>query len=78
MDPLYYCEHIQSEIKKVKQGVTTRKICQDMSEDQMAEERQRQRDQLAEIFRLMQEQQDKFGINSMEEMQDQMRLYANI
>lgn len=77
IDPVYYCEHIQGEIKKVKQDVTTRKICETLSEEQIAEEKQRQRDQLAEIFKLMQEQEEKFGINSMDEIQEQMRLYAN-
>ena len=78
IDPVYYCEHIQGEIKKVKQDVTTRKICEGLSPEQIAEERQRQQEQLAEIFKLMQERQEQFGISSMDEMQAQMRLYANI
>ena len=78
IDPVYYCEHIQGEIKKVKHDLTNKKICEDLTEDQIAEERARQKDQLAEIFRLMQEQQEQFGIDSMDEIHDQMRLYANI
>ena len=77
IDPVYYCEHIQGEIKKVKQDVTTRKIFENLSPDQIEEEKKRQQDQLAEIFRLMQDQQEKFGISSMDEIQDQMRLYAD-
>ncbi|KAK7113654.1 hypothetical protein V1264_012903 [Littorina saxatilis] len=77
IDPVYYCEHIQGEIKKVKQDVTTRKICENLSEEEIESEKQRQRDQLEEIFRLMQEQQERFGISSFDEMQDQMRLYSN-
>ncbi|KAL8565551.1 hypothetical protein ACOMHN_049527 [Nucella lapillus] len=77
IDPVYYCEHIQGEIKKVKQGVATRKICESLSSDQIAEEKRRQQDQLAEIFKLMQQQEEKFGISSMEEMQEQMGLYAD-
>lgn len=77
IDPVTYCEHIQGEIKKVKQKVATRKICEGLTKEQLAEERERQREQLSQIFKLMQEQKERFGINSMEEMQDQMRLYAN-
>lgn len=31
--------------------------------------------QLAAIYQLLQEQEDKFQVNSMEELEDQMRLY---
>lgn len=31
--------------------------------------------QLAAIYQLLQEQEDKFQVNSMEELEDQMKLY---
>ncbi|KAI8794702.1 matrix-remodeling-associated protein 7 [Biomphalaria glabrata] len=75
-DPVDYCEHIQGEIKRVQQTVATRSIAKRLTEEQLKEEREVQRKQLAEIFRLMQEQQDRFGIGSMDDMQEQMKLYA--
>ena len=75
-DPVDYCEHIQGEIKRVQQKVATKSIAETLTEDQLREEREIQRQQLADIFRLMQEQQDRFGIGTMDDMQEQMRLYA--
>ncbi|CAL1527480.1 unnamed protein product [Lymnaea stagnalis] len=75
-DPVDYCEHIQGEIKRVQQSVATRTIAKNLTEEQLNEEREVQRKQLAEIFKLMQEQQDRFGIGSMDDMQEQMKLYA--
>jgi hypothetical protein len=34
-----------------------------------------ERKQLEAIFQLLKEQQDKFHVNSMEELEDQLRLY---
>ncbi|RUS82565.1 hypothetical protein EGW08_009695 [Elysia chlorotica] len=75
-DPVDYCEHIQGEIKRVQQKVATKSIAKTLTEDQLKEEREIQREQLATIFRLMQEQQDRFGIGTMDDMQEQMKLYA--
>ncbi|XP_063444442.1 matrix-remodeling-associated protein 7-like isoform X2 [Mytilus trossulus] len=76
VDPMQYCEHIQSEVKKAKFRVAEKKIGETMTADQIAEEKEMQRKQLEEIFRLMQEQNDKFGVNSVEDIQNQMKLYA--
>ncbi|GFR91889.1 matrix-remodeling-associated protein 7-like [Elysia marginata] len=75
-DPVDYCEHIQGEIKRVQQKVATKSIAETLTEDQLREEKEIQRQQLADIFRLMQEQQDRFGIGTMDDMQEQMKLYA--
>ncbi|XP_059155522.1 uncharacterized protein LOC131940751 [Physella acuta] len=75
-DPVDFCEHIQGEIKRVQQSVATKSIAKNLTEEQLEEERKVQQKQLAEIYKLMQEQQDRFGIGSMEDMQEQMRLYA--
>ncbi|CAG5126505.1 unnamed protein product [Candidula unifasciata] len=75
-DPLEYCEHIQGEFKRVQQSVATKTIEKSLTEQQLMEEKEIQRKQLAEIFRLMQEQEERFGIGSMDDMKEQMKLYA--
>ena len=56
--------------------VAMKKIEEEMTQDQKENERAIQREQLEAIFKLMAEQEDKFGINSMDDMQDQMKLYT--
>ncbi|BFZ03181.1 hypothetical protein BsWGS_06219 [Bradybaena similaris] len=75
-DPVEYCEHIQGEFKRVQQSVATRTIEKSLTEQQLQEEREVQRRQLGEIFRLMQQQEERFGIGSMDDMQEQLKLYA--
>ena len=75
-DPYEYCDHIQSEVKKARQRVVTREIRQNLSAEDMEVEREAQRKQLEEIFKLMEQQNDKFGMESMDQVQEQMRLYA--
>lgn len=76
IDPVEYCEHIQSEVKKAKQRVTNKKIVEELTPDQVQEEREIQQQQLQNIFKLMQAQSEKFGVNSLDEVQQQMKLYA--
>ena len=45
-------------------------------ENFQAKEREVQRKQLEDIFKLMDQNNDKFGINSFDDIQDQMTLYA--
>ena len=47
-----------------------------MSTDEVQAERELQRQQLQEIYRLMEQNSDKFGVSSMDEVQQQMKLYA--
>lgn len=60
-------------IKRLEQE----KLILQLTEEEMKEEENARRSQLAEIFALMEEQKDKFGINSVTEMQKQMRLYVS-
>ena len=60
----------------MQQKVANKSIAETLTEDQLKEEREIQRQQLADIFRLMQEQQDRFGIGTMDDMQEQMKLYS--
>jgi len=75
-DPIEFCNHIPSEIRKTTQKVAMKKIEEEMSEDQKQNEREIQRQQLEAIFKLMAEQEEKFGINNMDDMQEQMKLYT--
>lgn len=77
-DPLEFCEHIPGEMKKVKQRMAEKKIEEEMTEDQRATEREVKRDQMEAIFRLLKEQEDKFGISSVDDMDRQMNMYYNI
>lgn len=63
-------------MKKAKQRVTAKKLQTDLTPDQLQEEREVQRKQLEEIFKLMQSQGDKFGVDSMDDVQHQMKLYV--
>ena len=76
IDPVQYCEHIQSEVKKAKHRVAEREVKQNMSSDEMQAERELQRRQLEEIFKLMQKNDDKFGSSSIDDVRQQMKLYA--
>ncbi|XP_033738888.1 uncharacterized protein LOC117326306 [Pecten maximus] len=76
IDPVEYCEHIQSEVKKAKQRVTNKKIVEELTPEQVHEEREIQQQQLQNIYKLMQAQNEKFGVNSLDEVQQQMKLYA--
>ncbi|KAK3612271.1 hypothetical protein CHS0354_039552 [Potamilus streckersoni] len=76
VDPVEYCEHIQSEVKKAQLRVTNKKLEQSLTEEQLKDEREIQRKQLEEIFKLIKDQNDKFGISSIDDIQEQMKLYA--
>ncbi|KAL3876047.1 hypothetical protein ACJMK2_033932 [Sinanodonta woodiana] len=76
VDPVEYCEHIQSEVKKAQLRVTNKKLEQNLTVEQLKDEREIQRKQLEEIFKLIKDQNDKFGISSIDDIQEQMKLYA--
>lgn len=52
-----------------------KKIEEDMTEEQKANEREIQRQQMEAIFKLMEDQEEKFGVGTMDDMQEQMKLY---
>lgn len=76
-DPLDYCDHIQREVKRAKHRLAMEKIEAEMTEEQKEEERQAQRRQLEEIFKLMENNKDEFGLSSVDEIQEQMKLYIS-
>lgn len=76
MDPLEFCEHIHGEVKRVQHKVTARKIEEKMTAEQIQEEKDMQRKQLEAIFNMMKDQNEKFGVDSMDDVKQQMKLYA--
>ncbi|KAK4307542.1 hypothetical protein Pmani_020689 [Petrolisthes manimaculis] len=47
-----------------------------MTDQQRSEEREAQSQQLAAIFKMMQEQEEKFGETTIDDIRDQMKLYC--
>lgn len=73
---MQYCEHIQSQVKKARQRVATKEIQQNLTAEEIENEREIQRKQIEDIFKLMEQNSEKFGVTSEEEMLQQMRLYV--
>ncbi|XP_013393425.1 matrix-remodeling-associated protein 7 [Lingula anatina] len=74
-DPLEYHAHTQAEFKKVRSRVASRLIAKELSEEQLEEEKEVQEVQMSQIFKLLREHEEKFGVHSLDEMQQQMKLY---
>jgi len=70
-----FCSHIQSQIKQTKHRVAQQQIESKMSQEDRDKEREIQRRQLEEIFRVMEEQKDKFGVNDVTDIQEQLKMY---
>ncbi|CAM1303638.1 Uncharacterised protein g3559 [Pycnogonum litorale] len=75
-DILEFAEHVPAQVKKMKQKVTTKKIWQNMTEEDKRKEIDVQKQQLDDIFNLIQDHGEKFGISTISEMEEQMRLYT--
>ncbi|XP_006818442.1 uncharacterized protein LOC100376018 [Saccoglossus kowalevskii] len=75
-DPVGYTEHIQGKVKQARAKYITKQIEKKMTPNQIEEERETQRRQLAAIYSLMKESEDKFGVDSVTEVNEQFKLYA--
>lgn len=73
-------DDIESKTKNLTGPQKTKKLVEEvskrMSDEQKVEERRIQSEQLEAIFKLVQNQQDTFGIGSLEDIEDQFKLYA--
>lgn len=73
-------EDIETKTQHLAGPQKTKKLVEEvakrMSDEQKAEERRIQSEQLEAIFNLVQNQQDTFGIGSLQDIQDQFKLYA--
>jgi len=70
-----FCSHIPGHIKQTKHRIAQQKIEATMTQEERNQEREIQRRQLEEIFHVMEDQKDKFGVNDMADIQDQMKMY---
>ncbi|PNF32548.1 hypothetical protein B7P43_G02420 [Cryptotermes secundus] len=68
-------ESILSQIKISRQKAIAEQLSAGLTEEQLQQEKETERKQLEAIFQLLKEQEDKFHVNSMEELEDQLRLY---
>ena len=74
-DPLKFCSHIQGHIKQTTHRIAQEKIEATMTVEERDKEREIQRRQLEEIFRVMEEQKEKFGVNDVSDVQEQLKMY---
>ncbi|GAU91595.1 hypothetical protein RvY_03821-2 [Ramazzottius varieornatus] len=75
-DPLEFAMHIPGELKKIENKITTREMEKGLSEKQRLQEVETRRQQLEQIFKLMEREKDKFGDQNNEDLEEQMRMYA--
>ena len=74
-DPMRFCSHIQGQIKKTQHRITQQKVEETMTHEERSKERDIQRQQLEEIFRMMEEHKEKFGVNDVSDVQEQLKMY---
>ncbi|KAJ1522705.1 hypothetical protein ONE63_001866 [Megalurothrips usitatus] len=69
-------EHsVMKHIKSARQSAIEKQLSAGLSEEQLLKERETQASQLAAIYKLLKEKEDQFQITSMDELQDQLKLY---
>ncbi|KAG8236582.1 hypothetical protein J437_LFUL015768 [Ladona fulva] len=69
--------NVLSQLKRVERKAIEKILREELTEEQLAEEREAEERQLSEIFELLKKQEDKFHINSEEELQEQFKLYRS-
>lgn len=74
-DPMKYCSHIQGQIKQTQHRIAQQKIEAMMSEEERSKEKDIRRQQLADIFRVMEEQKEKYGVKDVSDIQEQLKMY---
>uniref|UniRef100_A0A1B6LXW1 Matrix-remodeling-associated protein 7 helical domain-containing protein n=1 Tax=Graphocephala atropunctata TaxID=36148 RepID=A0A1B6LXW1_9HEMI len=70
-------EEIISKIKLGRQTLLAEKVAATLTEEQLQEEREVEKQQLEAIFQLLQTQQEKFQVASIKELEDQLKLYRH-
>lgn len=69
--------HTWSQIKAARQSAIVEQLTASLTDEQLQEERKIEAQQLEAIFQLLQNQEDKFHVGSMQELQDQLKLYRH-
>lgn len=65
-----------ADMKNSERRSLERRVQNQMTAEQRDAEREAQSQQLAVIFKMMQEQEEKFGKTSIDDIKDQMKLYC--
>ncbi|KAG7157706.1 matrix-remodeling-associated protein 7-like isoform X2 [Homarus americanus] len=77
VEEVYGLNHqLTGEVKKVERRALERTVESQMTDEQRQAEREAQTEQLAAIFKMMQDQEDKFGQTTIDDIKDQMKLYC--
>nr|CAD7393981.1 unnamed protein product [Timema cristinae] len=66
---------ILTQLKIARQEAIVQQLSAGMTEEQLEEEKEMEKQQLEAILQLLRQQEEKFQVGSMEELQDQLRLY---
>ncbi|CAH3037079.1 unnamed protein product [Porites lobata] len=66
--------NIQTYYKSSRLGI--KEIESQMTTEELAEEKETQKKQLEEIFKLLETDKDKYGVTTMDDLQAQMKLYT--
>lgn len=66
--------NIQTLYKSSRLGI--KEVESQMTKEELDQERQMQRKQLEEIFKLLETDKDKYGVTTMDDLQAQMKLYT--
>lgn len=66
--------NIQTYYKSSRLGI--KDIENEMTEEELDQEKEMQRKQLEEIFKLLENDKDKYGVTTMDDLQAQMKLYT--
>ncbi|KAK6617126.1 hypothetical protein RUM43_014728 [Polyplax serrata] len=68
-------DNILSNLKIIRQKALAKELQSKLSKDELEEEKKIEKMQLEKIFQLLQDQEEKFQMTSMEQLQDQLHLY---
>ena len=70
-----FVEHIPAQVKQVQQRCISKEIQSKMTPEEIKREYEVRKQQLEEIYKLMKEQDESFGINSMDDISEQVQYY---
>lgn len=73
---LEFNHYLPENVEKVQRRPSEKTIETQLSAEQIMAERKAQSEQLAAIFKMMQDQEEKFGETTIDEIKDQMKLYC--
>jgi len=70
--------HLPGQLKSVKLRKATKQVEEGLTDEQKQEEVMVRNQQLESILTLMRQQQEKFGSSSMEDIEEQLKLYGSL